>query len=134
MENQNPASVQPQQTKKNTLFGKIETKEEALKIIKDSSNGFYFLSALEIIAGYFVIGISAIIDGIIFAICAFLLRKFNSKVVAIILLLISAMSLITTGVNKFSNGSGGQNIFLAVIVVWISIRAVQATFALEKFE
>lgn len=31
------------QTKKNSWFGKIETQEESLKVIKDVSNGFYSL-------------------------------------------------------------------------------------------
>ena len=52
--------------KKNVWFGKIETKDEALKVIKDASNGFYFLAALQIVLGYFIIGAETIIDGIIF--------------------------------------------------------------------
>lgn len=120
--------------KKNSWFGKIETSEEAVKVIKDVSIGFYVLAALQIVAGYFILGIPAIIDGVIFAVCAFLLRKFNSRVVAIILLLLSIGSLVITGINKFGGGAGGRNLFLAVIMIWVSIRAIQATFALKKFK
>lgn len=120
--------------KKNAWYGKIETKEEALKVIKDASNGFYFLAALQIVLGYFIMGASAIVDGVIFAVCAFLLRKLNSRVVAIILLLLSVGGLIVTGINKFGGGTGGRNIILAVIMIWTSIRAIQATFELRKFQ
>ena len=120
--------------KKNTWFGKIETRDEAIKVIKDASNGFYFLAALQIVLGYFIMGALAIVDGVIFAVCAFLLRKFNSRVVAVILLLLSVAGLVVTGMNKFGGGSGGQNLFLAVIMIWVSIRAIQATFGLKKFQ
>ena len=120
--------------KKNAWFGKIETRDEALKVIKDTSNGFYFLAALQIVLGYFIMGTEAIIDGVIFAVCAFLLRKFNSRVVAVILLLLSIGGLVVTGINKFGGGTGGRNLFLAVIMIWISVRAIQATFGLKKFQ
>lgn len=118
--------------KKNTWFGKIETRNEALKVIKDTSNSFYLLAILQTILGYFIIGIWSITDGIVFAVCAFLLRKFNSRIVAIILLLLSVSGLVITGMNKFDDGAGGRNLFLAVIMIWVSIRAIQATFELKK--
>ena len=120
--------------KKNAWYGKIETKEEALKVIKDASNGFYFLAALQVVLGYFIMGTEAIIDGVLFAVCAFLLRKFNSRVVAVILLLLSIGGLVVTAINKFGGGTGGQNLILAVIMIWTSIRAIQATFGLRKFQ
>lgn len=120
--------------KKNAWYGKIETKEEALKVIKGASNGFYFLAVLQIVLGYFIMGASAIVDGVIFAVCAFLLRKLNSRAVAIILLLLSVGGLVVTGINKFGGGTGGRNIILAVIMIWTSIRAIQATFGLRKFQ
>jgi hypothetical protein len=120
--------------KKNTWFRKIETRDEALKVIKDASNVLYFLAAFEIVLGYFIMGVGAIVDGVIFAVCAFLLRKFNSRVVAVILLLLSIGVLIVTGINKFGGGSGGRNLSLAVIKIWVSIRAIQATFGLKKFQ
>lgn len=79
-------------------------------------------------------GVEAIIDGVIFAVCAFLLRKFNSRVMAVILLLLSVAGLVVTGINKFSGGTGGQNLILAVIMIWVSVRAIQATFGLKKFQ
>lgn len=120
--------------KKDIWFGKIETKEEALKVVKDVSNGFYFLAALQGILGFFIIGVGGIIDGAVFAVCAFLLRRFNSRAVAVILLLLSIAGLVATGINKFGGGRGGKNLILAIIVVWGSVCAVRATFGLKKFQ
>lgn len=123
-------SVQPK--KKNFWYGKIETKDEAIKIIKEASNGFYILAVVQIIGGVILkylapeySGIAIMVDGVIVGICAFLLRKFNSKIVAIILILFAIAGLIS---------SGGKNIILPIIAIWISVRAIQATFGLKKFQ
>jgi len=55
-------------------------------------------------------------------------------VVAIILLLLSVGGLVVTGINKFGGDTGGRNLFLAIIMIWVSIRAIQATFELKKFQ
>lgn len=119
-----------QKTKK-LWFGKIESKEDAIKVIKDSSNGFLILAAIQIGIG-FLIGTTAIIDGVLYAILALLLRKFNSRVVAIIFLLLSSAAIVVTGINRFGEGEGGKNIFLAIIMIYVSIRAIQATFKYNK--
>ncbi|OGJ53663.1 hypothetical protein A2448_00720 [Candidatus Peregrinibacteria bacterium RIFOXYC2_FULL_41_22] len=110
------------------IAGKIESKEEAVKIIKDCSNAFFILAGIEIVAGIVIIGTAAIIDGIIFGILAFVLRKFYSRVAAIILLLMSLGSVIVTVMNNASGGNGGSNIILAIVIVYASARGIQATF------
>ena len=122
-----------QANKKNAWYGKIETKEDAIKVIKDSSNGFLLLSAIQMALG-FIIGIETVIDGVIYLILALLLRKFNSRVVAIILLLLSLVSIVVTGMNKLGGGAGGRNVLLSLIVTWVSIRAIQATFVYNRLK
>lgn len=134
MENQIPKPAQKPPSNKNAWFGKIETKEEALKAIKDASNGFYFLAVLQITVGYFFLGVLVMIDGVIFAILAFLLRKFNSTAVAVLLLLLTIVGAVVTGINKFEGGAGGKNVILAVIIILMSVRAMQATIKLHKLE
>ena len=134
MENQTVPTTETKPPKKNAWFGKIETKDEALKVIKDSSNGFYFLAALQIIIGYFLLGLPAIIDGVMFGVLAFLLRQFRSMVVAVLLLLLSVGGVVVTAINQFGGGTGGRNTILALIMIWVSVRAVQATFKLHKLE
>lgn len=136
MENQ--VIKQPQSTPRKRFWfwvGKIKTKEESLKIIKSSSYGFYALAILDIVAYFFLHILSAIIiDVAILTILAFLLRKFNSTVVAIILLLWSILIVVSTGINEFGGGYGGTNIVLAIMAVWMSIRAIQATTMFHKLE
>ena len=132
MENQTVTTGETKPPKKNVWFGKIETKEEAIKVIKDSSNGFYFLATLQIVIGYFLFGFPTIIDGVIFGVLAFLLRQFRSMVVAVLLLLLSVVGVVVTVMNQFGGGTGGRNIILALIMIWASVRVMQATFKLHK--
>lgn len=117
--------------KKNFLYSKIESMEDAMKVIKDTSKGFLALAAIQIALG-FLINAAAIIDGVVCGILAILLWKLNSRVVAIIFLLFSLTAIVATGINKFGGGSGGRNIFLALFMTWVSIRAIQATFIYNK--
>ena len=55
---------------------------------------------------------------------AYLLRKFNSRAVAIILLIVFVISLF-----ELFTSSG---LILNLLLVWLSVRAVQATFKLKK--
>lgn len=117
--------------KKNSWWGVIETKEDAIAVISGSSKGFYLIAVLYCVLGYFV-GSSIIFDGVLYAIFAYLLHKFKSRIAAICLLLLSLISLVSTLDNKFGSGTGGKNIILAACMIWISIRALQATFKLKK--
>jgi hypothetical protein len=122
-----------QTTKKNVWYGKIETKEDAKKVIKHSSNAFLVLAVVQIVLG-FIADAASIIDGIVYLILALLLKKFNSRVVAIILLSLSLVSAVITGISKFAGSTGGQNILWALAIALISIRAVKATFAYNKLK
>ena len=123
--------------KKNAWFGKIETREEALKVIKDSSYGFFFIAVLQAVIG-FALGMNLWLDAVLYLIFGGILLKFKSRVAAILLLLLTSGALVMTFINKInpdpSSRTGGTNLFLAVIMIWTSIRAIQATFKLHKLE
>lgn len=119
---------------KQKLFGNIVTKEDALGVIRETSKGFYFFAALQGILGFMLIGMAALVDAALYAGLAFLLAKFRSRVAAVLLLLMSGVSLFTTLDTRINGGVGGQNLILAVVVIWISIRAVQATFTFHRIE
>jgi cobalamin synthase len=118
--------------KKNVgLFAKITNKDKALKIIKDSSIGFFFVAALQAMLGFFIAP-SLIIDGILYAVLAAILLKWKSRVAAVFLLLLCGAALVMTVLNKAGEAAkGGNNIFLAIIIFWVAIRAVEATFKLH---
>jgi len=111
--------------------GKIETKDEALRAVKESSNAFIFVGAITIVAA-FILDMWMIVDGLLFIILALLLRKWKSRVVGVVLLALSTVSIFVTAYNAVYEGVGGRNILLAIIIFLVSVRAVQATFKLHK--
>lgn len=130
-------AIQVSPKKKNNWFGKIETREEAIKIIKDCSYGFFSLAVLQAVIG-FALGVSLWLDAILYFILGGILLKFKSRVAAILLLLLTSGALAMTFINKINPGpaseAGGTNLFLAVMMIWVSVRAIQATFRLRKFQ
>ncbi len=132
MENQ--ISTPTQYPKKNNWFGKIETQVEALEVIKASSGIFYFVAILQIVIGYFFVGTEVIASGVIFGLLAFLLHKFNSIVVAIILLLLSVGVVVVSGINILGYGAGWSKIIIPFIMIFFSVRAIHAAVKLYKLD
>ena len=129
----NDSNQNPQTKIKYKWYGRIESKAQAEKIIKDISNAFFLVAALQVVVGYFSLGPTTIVDGIIFAVLAALLRRYKNFAVAVILLFISLASIVTTLLSRLGYlERGGKNIFLALIIAWISVRAVQAAVMLKK--
>ncbi len=123
-------SPQKKDTKR-IWFGKIETEEQALTVIKYVFYFFFFVASLTIVLVYFMRSVGAIIDGLLYGGLAVLLLKLKSRIAAVSLLLLSLVSVIATFLNKiYVIETGGKNIFLAILMFWASIRAVQATFLL----
>ncbi len=118
----------------NALHGKINTKEDAIKVIKEVSSGFIGLGIIIGLIGIFL-EISMIIDALLFVVLGLVLKYTKSRVPAILLFLLSVIAFFSTLVNFGSrNPSGGRNILLAILILWTSIRGVQATNKLAKSE
>lgn len=115
-------------------FWEIKTKEEAHSVIKSTAYIFYFVAAITLIL-VFLVSPSAIIDVFLFALFATLLLVFKSRVAAVILAILSVVSLVTTILTKAGIiEAGGKNVFLAIIVAYAGIAAVYATFKLKKLK
>ena len=84
--------------KKAGLVAKITNRDEALKTIKDSSMGLFFVAALQAGLGLFAAP-SMLIDGILYAVLAAILLKWKSRVAAILLLLLGGAALVMTALN-----------------------------------
>lgn len=117
----------------NFKFWKVENQEEALYVIKQCSYGFLFVAGLNIILGLLV-SIATIIDGMIYLILGLLLLFLKSRVVSILLLLISGAGIVITFLNKIGVTYGGSNVFLALIVFYFAIASVYTTFKYHKLE
>lgn len=119
------------QKKKSGMYSKIESREDAIKVIKDSAGGFFVVAAIQGVLGAFMMP-GMLFDAAILAILAVILRLLQSRVAAVLVLVLSlAISVSTILTNLGIAKSGGSNILLAFIVLWAAIRAVQATFLLH---
>lgn len=116
----------------NKLFGPIKSRQEALKVIKDCTNGFFVLAGISAVFMVLMGNYYGLIDAALYGGLGYILRRTNNSVVAVIILIMSVFSVLVTGANAlgFSN-EGGTNIFLSLIVLWASIRATQASFKLS---
>lgn len=130
--NQNSSPPETKPKTKYKWFGKIETLEEAEKLIKDGGNGFYVLAVIQAALSYFL-DWTMLIDGVLLAILAYLLKKRKNVWIAAILFAFVLVMLVTTTISRFGyEGYGGKNILLAIIAVYISFRALQAALYLRK--
>ena len=118
--------------KKTYIFSKIHCKEDALKVIREGSMGFFTVAALQAGLSYFLAP-SLLFDAIVHVILAGILLKWKSKMAAILLLIIASSAGYMTITNRMSlTAEGGNNIVLATVVLWIAIRSVEATFKLNR--
>jgi hypothetical protein len=143
MQHRNPipdATVSTPQTPKSKWFKAIQTKEEALKTIKDSSSAFFFVAVLQAAIGIwlgtqypnsgFDVG-ETMIDVAIYAVCAAWLRWGRSRTAAVILLIAATVAFAMTIGAQLKIIEGGKNIWLSLIVFWAAVKAVEATFKLR---
>jgi len=127
-------------TPKSKWFKPIHTREEALKTIKDSSSAFFFVASLQGAIGMwlatqypdlgFDVG-ETVIEVAIYTAFAAWLRWGRSRTAAVILLLMATVALGTTIGAQLKIIPGGKNIWLALIVLWAAVKAVEATFKLR---
>ncbi len=118
-------------TKKKNLFSRIESRDDALKVTSDASSGFLVMAGIQAVGSIFV-GPSILIDAVIWAVLAGMLRAWKSRVVAILLLLMSLGVIVVTILNRMGvTHEGGGNLLLVGLMLLLSVRAVQATFLLR---
>jgi hypothetical protein len=110
----------------------VESHEEAQQVIRSSAIGFLVIAVLQAVLGLFVAP-AVLLDAALYAILGFALLFLKSRVVAIALLLLALLTVITTFLNRFGiMDSGGNNIFLSLLLLYLAVRAVLATFALRR--
>ena len=118
--------------KKQGLFSRIETREDALKLVRDGSIAFLVLAGLEALIGVFLAP-AMLLDAAIVAVLALIIWKAQSRVGAVALLLVTGAEAVITVLNRIgATSSGGSNVFLAVLMLILSIRLVEATFRLAR--
>ena len=113
------------------IFAKIRQEEDALKVVGAASLAFFIAGSMFMILSYWY-GPELWVNGVAYVVLGFLLRQFKSRIIAILLLLLAIVTvLLAVGIFSGHGYSGGLNIILAAAVVWVGVRAVEATFKLR---
>jgi hypothetical protein len=121
-----PNSQKPDRWK--WMVGPIATLEDADRVVRESAKGYFTLAAIQAVLAFFL-NPWILVDAGLVALGGLWLLKSKSRVAACLLLGLGILEAGQTFLNKFAGQKqGGTNVFLAVIVVWVGIRAVQATF------
>lgn len=114
-------------------LSKIETRDDALDVVKVASYAFVFLAALQLVLYLVLDSAGAFVDAAIMVAGALALRWLHSRAAAAVLCAISCVEALVTLANMFGAHLGvGRNVILAGLMVWVAVRAVQATWALER--
>jgi hypothetical protein len=117
---------------KSTLWSvRVESVDEARKMIRDSAMAFYAIAGIQAVVSL-LLGLSTVVDAGLFAGLAFWLQRRKSRTAASLLLCLAALSVLSTASNQFGGGTGGRNVVLSVIVLWSAVRAVVATYKLPR--
>lgn len=115
------------------LFTAIVSDEDALAAIRVYGWLIVAMSGIGFAIGLFAgdIGVG-ILDAVIVIGFAAIVLRLKSRVAAVGLLLLSVVSAFATGHNRFFGGEGGANLFMALLILWASVRLVIATFQLQS--
>ncbi len=113
-------------------ISKIETRDDALEVEKVASYAFFFLAALQFVLFLAVRSTAAlVVAGILVAGAAAL--RLHSRPAAAALLALSCLEALATVAKMFGAHPGlGSNVLVAGLMVWVAVRAVQATSALRR--
>ena len=113
-------------------LSKIETRDDALEVVKVASYAFFFVAALQMVLFLAVnSGGALVVAGVALAGGAAL--RLHSRAAAGVLLAVSCVEALATIAKMFGAHPGmGSNIIVAGLMVWVAVRAVQATWALER--
>ncbi len=115
---------------KRSRFAKVATRDDAIKIIRETSYVCFAVAALQTVMTILFGGIP--IDGPLYLILGLLLLLLKSRIAAIVLVLLSAATTLVSLANAGGAGlPGGKNFILAGIVFLAAVRSVEAPFKLN---
>ena len=114
-------------------LAKIETRDDALEVVMVASCAFVFLAALQLVLYLVLHSSGALLDAAVLVIGAAALFFMHSRPAAAVLLAVSCVEALATVAKIFGAHPGiGSNVVVAGLMVWVAVRAVQATWALDR--
>jgi GYF domain 2 len=112
-------------------FAKIETREDAVRTINETSIAFFAVAAIQAVLGIFLYGSEIFIDVALYVGFAAWLRYGKSRIAAVALLAQAGISMAITIAALLRLTTGGRNLILAAIVFYAAAKASEATFKLH---
>ncbi|MDH4162178.1 MAG: hypothetical protein OEW15_05750 [Nitrospirota bacterium] len=113
------------------FFRRITSRDEALRTIRHSSLAFFIVALLQGGIGLYL-SPAMLTDAALFGVLGFILYRWQSRVAASLLVVLSLLACIVTVLNRLGvMAEGGTNLVLAVIILWIAVRAAEAAFKLQ---
>jgi hypothetical protein len=116
------------------LFAPIEDRDGARVLAGDLGKALIAVALVQTVLAL-ARGPGALADAALYALGGAVIWATASRLSAVIVLLVSALSSVLTLLDLLGpiRTSGGRNIILALVAVWIAGRAVQATFDYRRF-
>jgi|GEM_PF-4047551 len=109
-------------------FRNVQTTDEARKFLKEAGYIFYIYGALILLAHLFYFKDSGYIDGLIYIACAYAIKNYQSRFMAILLNLLVITEVVITYIDYTHLGQGGHSLVIGIIVLLVSLRATQVCF------
>ena len=114
-------------------ISKIETRDDALTVLKQGTVAFFFLGALHIVPFLVLKSYVALLETTVVVVAAFAMLKLHSRGAAAVLLTLSCAEALVALANIFGARFGaGSSVVLAGLMIWVAVRTAQATSALER--
>jgi len=102
----------------------LATASQAKGVIDQCVAALFTVSSLQA-ALSFLLGPFLLVDATLFAVAALWLSGTRSVLAAAAVIALSLLAVLTTAINRFGSGGGPSNIVLALMVLGLSVRALQ---------
>ena len=114
-----------------SFFAKLTTPYEALAMVQDTSKAFLIIGVLQLVTTLVSKQPWGLLDSGLNLIGGFALRKWHSRVVAVVLLVWSSLTLLGFFWADPAHRVGAAGLLFALVGVWAGVRATETTFKLR---
>ena len=116
--------------KRRGIFAIIRSRDDALHVVADAAIAF-LAAAVVLVAMAFLHGWQDLADATLYVILGMLMWRFRSPAAAFALLLVAIMRFFVTVGQAIETGAVNWTyVFVTIVVLFVSIRAVEATLKL----
>lgn len=114
-------------------ISKIETRDDALTVLRHGTVAFFFLGALHVVPFLVLKSYLALLETAVVVVAAFAMQRLHSRAAAAVLLTLSCSEALVALANTFGARFGaGSSLVVAGLMIWVAVRTAQATSALER--